>query len=81
MDYKELAEFIVEAVGGADNVVALTHCATRLRFALKDESIPDEKKLKARKEVLGISVNGGQYQIIIQNLMDNHSPVPPLPNK
>lgn len=67
MDYKELAAFIVEAVGGADNVVALTHCATRLRFALKDESIPDEKKLKARKEVLGISVNGGQYQIIIGN--------------
>ena len=67
MDYKELAAFIVEAVGGADNVIALTHCATRLRFALKDESIPDEKKLKARKEVLGISVNGGQYQIIIGN--------------
>ncbi len=67
MEYKELAAFIVEMVGGKENVTALTHCATRLRFALKDDSIPDEKKLKARKEVLGISANGGQYQIIIGN--------------
>lgn len=67
MDYRELAAFIVEAVGGEGNVTALTHCATRLRFALKDDSIPDEKKLRSRKEILGISVNGGQYQIIIGN--------------
>lgn len=67
MDYKELASFIMEAVGGEENVISLTHCATRLRFALKDDSIPDEKKLKAKKGVLGVSVNGGQYQIIIGN--------------
>ena len=67
MDYKELASFIMEAVGGEENVISLTHCATRLRFALKDDSIPDEKKLKGKKGVLGVSVNGGQYQIIIGN--------------
>lgn len=67
MDYKELASFIIEAVGGKTNIVSLTHCATRLRFALKDDSIPDEKKIKAKKGVLGVSVNGGQYQIIIGN--------------
>lgn len=67
MDYKELASFIIEAVGGEANIVSLTHCATRLRFALKDDSIPDEKKIKAKKGVLGVSVNGGQYQIIIGN--------------
>lgn len=67
MDYKELASFIIEAVGGETNIVSLTHCATRLRFALKDDSIPDEKKIKAKKGVLGVSVNGGQYQIIIGN--------------
>ncbi len=50
MDYKELATFIIEAVGGEANIVSLTHCATRLRFALKDDSIPDEKKIKAKKE-------------------------------
>ena len=67
MDYKELASFIIDAVGGETNIVSLTHCATRLRFALKDDSIPDEKKIKAKKGVLGVSVNGGQYQIIIGN--------------
>ena len=67
MDYKELAAFIIDAVGGERNVVSLTHCATRLRFALKDDSIPDEKKIKAQKGILGVSVNGGQYQIIIGN--------------
>ena len=67
MDYKELASFIIEAVGGETNIVSLTHCATRLRFALKDDNIPDEKKIKAIKGVLGVSVNGGQYQIIIGN--------------
>lgn len=67
MDYKELASFIIEVVGGEANIVSLTHCATRLRFALKDDSIPDEKKIKAKKGVLGVSVNGGQYQIIIGN--------------
>ena len=50
MDYKELATFIIEAVGGEANIVSLTHCATRLRFALKDDNIPDEKKIKAKKE-------------------------------
>lgn len=60
MDYKELASFIIEAVGGEANIVSLTHCATRLRFALKDDSIPDEKKIKAKNGVLGVSVNGGQ---------------------
>ncbi len=67
MDYKELASFIIEAVGGEANIVSLTHCATRLRFALKDDSIPDEKKIKAKNGVLGVSVNGGQYQIIMGN--------------
>lgn len=53
MDYKELAAFIIEAVGGEVNIVSLTHCATRLRFALKDDSIPDEKKIKAKKGYWG----------------------------
>ncbi len=67
MDYEKLAQFIINEVGGPDNIVSLTHCVTRLRFALKDDSIPDEKKLKAQPGVLGVVVKGGQYQIVIGN--------------
>ena len=41
MDYKKMAQQILEYVGGKDNVTGLTHCATRLRFNLKDESKAD----------------------------------------
>lgn len=65
MNYKELAKTILNLVGGEDNVVSLTHCATRLRFNLKDESKADTKKLKATKGVMGAVSSGGQYQVII----------------
>ena len=65
MNYKELAKTILNLVGGEDNVASLTHCATRLRFNLKDESKADTKKLKATKGVMGAVSSGGQYQVII----------------
>ena len=42
MDYKALAESVIEGIGGAGNVANISHCATRLRFTLKDEGIADE---------------------------------------
>lgn len=65
MDYKKLAETILGLVGGEENVASLTHCATRLRFNLKDESKADTAKLKTTKGVMGVVSSGGQYQIII----------------
>ncbi len=65
MNYKDLAKEILALVGGAENVTGLTHCATRLRFNLKDEKIAQTDKLKATKGVLGVVSSGGQYQIII----------------
>ena len=65
MNYKNLAEEIIRLVGGEDNIVSLVHCATRLRFNLKDESKADTAKLKATKGVMGAVSNGGQYQVII----------------
>ena len=46
MNYETLATKIVELVGGADNISGLTHCATRLRFNLKDESKAQTESLK-----------------------------------
>lgn len=67
MNYNELGKEILKLVGGKDNVTGLTHCATRLRFNLKDESKAQTEKLKDTTGVLGVAVSGGQYQIIIGN--------------
>lgn len=67
MDYKKLAEKILEKIGGKGNVESVVHCMTRLRFTLKDESIVDDESVKKIKGVLGIMKKGGQYQIIVGN--------------
>ena len=67
MDYKKLAEKILEKMGGKGNVESVVHCMTRLRFTLKDESIVDDESVKKIKGVLGIMKKGGQYQIIVGN--------------
>ena len=63
--YQEMARQIVTAVGGNENVVSVTHCMTRLRFNLKDMSIPKDDEIKNITGVLGTARSGGQYQIII----------------
>ena len=66
-DYNALAKTIVELVGGEENVISLTHCVTRLRFKLKDESKADTKALNATKGVIKVMQAGGQYQVVIGN--------------
>lgn len=62
----EIAEQIVDGVGGADNILALTYCATRLRFELADASRVDAARLDATKGVMGtVPQSGDRYQIII----------------
>lgn len=67
MNYQELGAKILELVGGKDNVTGLNHCATRLRFNLKEESKAQTDALKNTEGVLGVVSKGGQYQIIIGN--------------
>lgn len=65
MNYGDLASRIIENVGGKENVLSLTNCATRLRFNLKDDSKANTEVLKNTKGVMGVVNKGGQYQIII----------------
>lgn len=65
--YQLLAEEILQNIGGKDNVKNLTHCMTRLRFVLKDESLADDEAIKNLKDVMGLRKQGGQYQIIVGN--------------
>lgn len=71
MSYENMAQTIVEAVGGKGNVESITHCVTRLRFVLKDDSIPDDKRIKAIPKVLGVMRAGGQYQVIVGNIVSD----------
>ena len=65
MNYQELATKIIGFVGGEENVSGLAHCATRLRFNLKDDGKAQEEQLKNTPGVMGVVNKGGQYQIII----------------
>ena len=60
------ASKIVDAVGGPDNIVGLTHCATRLRFQLRDSSPIDKAEVEAIPSVMGaVPQSGNRYQIVI----------------
>lgn len=63
--YEALAKEIVKNIGGKDNIVALRHCITRLRFNLKDESKANEEKLKNLEGVSTVVKSNGQFQVVI----------------
>jgi PTS system beta-glucosides-specific IIC component len=65
--YKQLAQDIIKNVGGKENINGLTHCITRLRFKLKDESIANDDVLKNMEDVVTVMKSGGQYQVVIGN--------------
>lgn len=66
MDYKKIANEILDLIGGSKNVSTLEHCSTRLRFGLVDKSVVNVEKIKKIKGVMGV-VDGSQFQIVIGN--------------
>ena len=80
------AEDIVTAVGGADNIVSLSHCATRLRFQLVDASGIDTPTVESIKGVMGAVPQAGErYQIImggaVQNAFNEINALPEMTSK
>lgn len=71
MNYQNLAKIIIENIGGEENIGSLTHCATRLRFNLKDDQQANEQQLKDTAGVMGVVNKGGQYQVIIGSDVGN----------
>ncbi|WP_017691160.1 beta-glucoside-specific PTS transporter subunit IIABC [Paenibacillus sp. PAMC 26794] len=70
MNNKDLAKNILEHVGGEQNISGLTHCATRLRFVLKNDSRADLKALDQLEGVLKAQNSGGQVQVVIGAKVD-----------
>lgn len=67
MNYENLAKEILKGVGGERNVSSLVHCATRLRFTLKDQSKADKVGLEKTDGVITVKESGGQFQVVIGN--------------
>ncbi|MHC1683334.1 MAG: sucrose-specific PTS transporter subunit IIBC [Clostridiaceae bacterium] len=65
MDYGKIAKEILPLVGGESNIGSVTHCATRLRFVLKDDSLAQKKELESLEAVKGAFLSSGQFQIIL----------------
>ena len=65
MEYSKEGKEIVEAVGGKENIAAVTHCVTRLRFALNDEEKVDTEALENLSIVKGVFSANGQFQVVI----------------
>lgn len=67
MNFEKITEDILKNIGGESNINSLTHCATRLRFNLKDFTKANEEELKKISGILGVVNKGGQLQIVIGN--------------
>ena len=65
MDTNKLAKEILENVGGKNNIKDVTHCFTRLRFILKDESKAEKDIINHLEGVIQVVVSGGQFQVVL----------------
>ena len=64
MDYAKTASLVIKYVGGKDNIKSVTHCATRLRFQLRDNGMRNEEAISDLEGVKGVFLTQSQFQII-----------------
>jgi len=65
VDHKSVAQRVLKDVGGAGNIVAAAHCATRLRLVLKNQDKVDQTAIDNDEDLKGSFLNAGQFQIIV----------------
>ena len=70
MDNHKIALQIIDGVGGKENVSGLTHCFTRLRFVLKDESKASKDKVSNIEGVIQVVEASGQFQVVLGNKVE-----------
>lgn len=63
--YKKTADQVIKNLGGKENIINVIHCATRLRFLLKNESLVDQAALKEVEGVVGVVAGNERFQVII----------------
>ncbi|QIW56276.1 PTS system trehalose-specific EIIBC component [Pseudolactococcus raffinolactis] len=65
--FEKQAQELLDAIGGKENISAVTHCATRMRFVLNDDAKADKKRIGNISTTKGMFTNAGQFQVIIGN--------------
>lgn len=70
-DYTELCQSILENVGGRDNIKSVSHCITRLRFKLKDESKANTEVIENLPRVIKVMSANGQYHVVVGNIIED----------
>lgn len=70
-EYRTLAGNIIQFVGGEENIDTVIHCVTRLRFHLKDDTLPKTEVIKELKGIMGVVEAGGQYQVVIGSAVED----------
>lgn len=73
--YEQIAADVLKKVGGKENISFATHCMTRLRLNLKDETVVNQAAVKEIDGVLGCQFSGGQFHVIIGNSVNKVYPV------
>lgn len=71
MSYKKIATDILSLLGGKENVISVTHCITRLRVVLKDQTLVNKEEIEKIKGVKGYFLVGNQSQIILGNIVED----------
>lgn len=67
MNKTELSKHLLILVGGKENIQSVVHCATRMRFKLKDRAKADKEAIENLEGVISVIENGGQFQVVIGN--------------
>lgn len=65
MNYEHIAKQLIPLLGGKENIISVTHCATRLRLVLKDDKKAEAKDIENIEGVKGAFSSSGQFQIIL----------------
>lgn len=65
MDIHKVAKSILEHIGGSENIKDVSHCFTRLRFVLKDDSKADKQTVERLEGVIQVVISGGQFQVVL----------------
>lgn len=71
MDFKNLASQIVNNVGGKDNISSVTHCVTRVRFVLNDDTKADKAAVENLEGVISVVVSSGQFQVVVGTIVED----------